>query len=61
VTTVVADLSDVPDHYFEQRLNRHGEMYYHLDTLVHISMQSTLEFYLTVGGKKYGSVTAQYD
>jgi hypothetical protein len=37
-----------------------GRRYYSIDTLVHISMQSVLEFYVTVNGKKDGSLTAQY-
>ncbi|KAF1944788.1 Hsp70 family protein [Clathrospora elynae] len=61
VTTVVADLRNVPDSYLEMKVNPIGETYFHVKTLVHISMQSTLDFYITVNGKKCGSIAAQYE
>jgi hypothetical protein len=38
-----------------------GKKYYSVAVEVHISMQSALEFFVTVNGKKYGSLSAKYD
>jgi hypothetical protein len=38
-----------------------GEKYYSVAAEVHISMHSALEFFVTVNGKKYGSLSAKYD
>jgi hypothetical protein len=61
VASVVVDLSDVDDCLFERGVNCRQELFYYLVLAVHISMQSTLEFYVTVNGKKCGFVTAEYD
>ncbi|KAF1944796.1 hypothetical protein EJ02DRAFT_452131 [Clathrospora elynae] len=38
-----------------------GRKYHSADCNVNISMQGALEFFVTVKGKRYGSVTARYD
>jgi hypothetical protein len=35
--------------------------YYELSFFVEISAQSSLEFFLTIDGKKYGSLSANYE
>jgi hypothetical protein len=55
------DLSKVPDSQMKRKRSPTGREYCEVHALVHISMQSSLEFSLTVNGKNYGSVTAKYD
>jgi hypothetical protein len=38
-----------------------GRKYLSVLSEVHISMQSALEFFVTIDGMKYGSLTAKYE
>jgi hypothetical protein len=53
-------LNDVPQHLFELNLSPHGEAYHRLVFDVEISVQSVLEFSVSIKGTRYGSVTATY-
>lgn len=60
VTKVKADFSDVPEKFFKKKTSKLGKVYCKLDATVNISVQSALQFYITVDGKKYGSLTTEY-
>jgi hypothetical protein len=61
VATLIVDYDDVPKHLLKTKKSPDGRKYFEIEAVVHISMQSSLEFFVTVGGKKYGSLTAQYE
>ncbi|KAH7383281.1 hypothetical protein BKA66DRAFT_512128 [Pyrenochaeta sp. MPI-SDFR-AT-0127] len=61
VATLTVDLDDVPSSCFEDETSPAGRKYSSITIEVNISMQSSLEFFVTVDGKKYGSLTANYD
>lgn len=61
VAKLTVDLSSVPKKEFKVKRGRAGCRYYRLDYEVEISIQTCLEFSLSVNGKKYGSVSANYD
>jgi hypothetical protein len=60
VATLHVKLSDVPQHLFIRHIDSFGLVYHSLSFEVEISVQSSLEFSVSVKGKKYGSVTAKY-
>ena len=45
---------------FKTKYNPKGELYYEFDFNVELVIQSALDFFMTVEGKRYGSVTAKY-
>lgn len=61
VATLTVDMDDIPDEYFERKRSPKGKLYYSIMSTINISMGSALEFFLTVGGQKYGSLTAAYE
>jgi hypothetical protein len=61
VATLIVDLDDVPASSIRARTNSYGQQYFLIDCVVHISIQSSLEFFVTVDGEKYGSLTAKYE
>lgn len=61
VATLYADLSDIPKSHWKTERAPDGRMYYSIETVICISMQSSLEFYITIDGKKCGSVKAKYE
>ncbi|KAH7396595.1 hypothetical protein DE146DRAFT_763611 [Phaeosphaeria sp. MPI-PUGE-AT-0046c] len=61
VATLIVDFDDVPASCYEHKVNDRDKKYLRLRAEVHISIQSSLEFFVTVDGKKYGSLTAEYD
>jgi hypothetical protein len=58
---VRVDLSDVPENAYVTCWSPCGRKYYELSFFVEISAQSSLEFFLTIDGKKYGSLSANYE
>jgi hypothetical protein len=61
VAKLTIDLGDVPKEHVETRRNNaRKKNYCSIRATVNISLQSSLEFFVTVGGKKYGSVTVDY-
>jgi hypothetical protein len=60
VATLCVNLNNVPQKLFVTRISPSGIPYYELAFHVEISVQSALEFSVSVDGKRYGSVTAQY-
>lgn len=61
VAQVTVDFSDVPADKFRLKRSPGGGLYHRLNYDVEISLQSSLEFSLTIDGVKYGSLTATYD
>ncbi|KAI4909431.1 hypothetical protein J4E90_008128 [Alternaria incomplexa] len=61
VATLIVDLSDVPEEDTELETSASGRKYHTINSVVNISLQSTLDFFITVNGKKYGSLTARYE
>jgi hypothetical protein len=61
VTTLIVDFADVPAHEIKRCVNSAGRTYFRIDYEVQFSVQSSLEFSMSVKGKRYGSVTASYD
>lgn len=61
VATLIVDLDDVPKSSLMPGISPSGQKYLTIDAQVHISMQSVLEFYVTVEGKKYGALTAKFE
>ena len=61
MATLNVDLNDVPDDMFQRRLSPHGVSYYKLLLNIEISLESALEFFVTVNGMRYGSLTAIYE
>ncbi|KAJ4324502.1 hypothetical protein N0V94_001242 [Neodidymelliopsis sp. IMI 364377] len=60
VATLRVNLESVPQKFFKAQRSPSGDLYYELAFNVEISVQSALEFSVSVGGRKYGLVTAQY-
>jgi len=60
LATLDVDLSVVPESEFELKYSPCGNPYHRLVFLIEISVQSLLEFSLSVNGVQYGSVTATY-
>jgi hypothetical protein len=61
VVTLTINLGEVPEEHYRTNYTAGGRSYYSIDVDVNISLQSALEFFITVKGKKYGSVTVEYD
>lgn len=60
IATLGVDLSGVPGHLYKACTSPSGASYHTLSFDVEISVQSALEFSLSVNGQKYGSVAAKY-
>jgi hypothetical protein len=54
------DLSDVPANEYEVHRSPSGRTFAHLVYTVDISIQSSLDYSISVNGKKYGMITAKY-
>jgi hypothetical protein len=61
VASVIIDLSVVPKDRWKAERSPSGDTYHRLSYSLEISVQSALEFSLTVDGKSYGSVKAAYE
>ena len=61
VAKLTVDLSDVPIHLRRRQQSPSGRMYYSIAIVVNISLQSSLEFFVTVNGQKYDTVTVEYE
>ncbi|EOA92058.1 uncharacterized protein SETTUDRAFT_86462 [Exserohilum turcica Et28A] len=61
VATLTSDLSDLPTKEMKLKTSSSGRKYYSVDCTVNISLQSALDFFITVKGKKLGSLTVSYD
>ena len=61
VATLTVNLKDVPSDCIKHNRNPAGRHYNSIYAQVHISMQSSLEFFVTVNGKRYGTVHAAYE
>ncbi|KAF5852971.1 hypothetical protein GGP41_001526 [Bipolaris sorokiniana] len=61
VAVLAYDMSDLSENDMHQRTSPSGRMYYSAKVTVNISLQSCLEFYVTVKGKKFGSLTISYN
>jgi hypothetical protein len=61
VATPTVDFDDVPQAHLKPCISPLGRPYFRIDSVINISMQSSLEFFVTVRGKKYGSLIVQYD
>ncbi|KAH4005899.1 hypothetical protein HBI56_097520 [Parastagonospora nodorum] len=61
VAKLSVDLSGVPENEYTTGLSPTGRMYRKLKFEIEISAQSSLEFFFTVNGKKYASLTANFD
>ncbi|KAF2130413.1 Hsp70 family protein [Dothidotthia symphoricarpi CBS 119687] len=60
VARLHVDLRNVPKHLFVARSSPSGAVYHQLKYTVEVSLQSSLEFFVTINGSRYGSVTATY-
>ncbi|KAF1969591.1 hypothetical protein BU23DRAFT_591586 [Bimuria novae-zelandiae CBS 107.79] len=60
IAQMVVDLNPVPEKKWCKAISPSGRRYRVLDFTVEISIQSALEYSLSVNGTKYGSVTANY-
>lgn len=60
VAQMVVDLNPVPKREWRKAFSPTGRPYCALDFSVEISIQSALEYSLSVNGVRYGSVTANY-
>jgi hypothetical protein len=60
VATLTVDLSKVPKKEFSAKQSPAGRRYHKIHFDLEISIQSALEFSLTINGKKYAAVTAEY-
>jgi hypothetical protein len=61
VVTLTINLGEVPQEHYVTEYSTGGRPYYNIHVEVNISLQSALEFFVTIKGKKYGSVTVEYD
>jgi hypothetical protein len=61
VATLTVDLAKVPVSCFEERTYPRGRKYFSILSEVNISMQSALEFFVTINDKKCKSVNAKYE
>lgn len=57
---MVIDLSPIPASEWRKAVSPTGRPYRFVDIVLEISVQSALEYSLSVNGTKYGSVTANY-
>ncbi|KAH3975901.1 hypothetical protein HBH98_042340 [Parastagonospora nodorum] len=60
LATLEVDLSGVPQDEFEVLRSPSGHTYHRIIYTVDISIQSSLDFSVSIGGKKYGRITARY-
>ncbi|EUC31458.1 hypothetical protein COCCADRAFT_38444 [Bipolaris zeicola 26-R-13] len=61
VAVLTVDSNDIPLVYLKRNTSPCGRQYYSINVTVHISLQSSLNFYVTIKGKKFGSLTVSYD
>jgi hypothetical protein len=61
VAELAVDLNDLSKDDMAMRISPSGRCYYRVKYEVCISMQSSLEFFVTVKGRKVGSLTVSYD
>lgn len=61
VAVLTVDSNDIPLVYLKRNTSPCGRQYYSINVTVHISLQSSLDFYVTIKGKKFGSLTVSYD
>lgn len=61
VVSLTIDLSVVPKDNFQPNHSPAGVLYHTLVFDLEISIQSLLEFFLSVKGQRYGSVIADYE
>lgn len=61
VAELTIDLNSVPESEFAAMRSPSGTTFYRLNFQVEFAVQSALEFWLSVKGVKYGSVTATYN
>ncbi|KAJ5062359.1 hypothetical protein J3E72DRAFT_393505 [Bipolaris maydis] len=61
VAVLTYDMSDLSENDMCRRISPSGRLYYSARCTVNICLQSCLEFYVTVKGKKFGSLTVSYD
>ncbi|EUC40240.1 hypothetical protein COCMIDRAFT_109318 [Bipolaris oryzae ATCC 44560] len=61
VAVLTVDSNDIPLSDLKRKTSPCGRQYYSIGVTVHISLQSSLEFYVTIKGKKFGSLTVSYD
>ncbi|KAF2849836.1 Hsp70 family protein [Plenodomus tracheiphilus IPT5] len=60
VARLCVDFGEVPALEFRTMQSLSGRRYYEVDFSVEISVQSSLEFAVSVNGKRYGSLIAEY-
>jgi hypothetical protein len=60
VAKLSADLTSVPEYYFNKHRNKANQLYYDVHFQVELSATSSLEYAISVGGTRYGSVAARY-
>jgi hypothetical protein len=61
VAEAPVDLGSVPEKYFKKKMSPLGRTYVELDFEIELFVQSSLEMYLTVDGKRYGTLTAAFE
>ena len=61
VATLNVDLSVVPKDEFKPLRSPTGALYHKLSFSIEISVQSSLEYSLSVAGEKYATLTATYE
>jgi hypothetical protein len=61
VAELAVDLDDVPERLFRKKRSKDGKIYHQVEYEIKISVQSSLEYSLSVEGVTYGSVTARYE
>jgi hypothetical protein len=61
VAQLIVNFDDVPQSKLDVRIGPNRKKYFSIHGVVHMSKQSSLEFFVTVTGKRYGSLTAYYD
>ncbi|KAJ4989461.1 hsp70 family chaperone [Stagonosporopsis vannaccii] len=62
VVTVVVDLGEASEGEFKTKFSPDGQMYYQLSYNIQVPVQSSLEIYLPVKGKRYGDkLTAAFE
>lgn len=60
VAKLSVDLTRVPEYYFKKCWNKAHQLYYDVHFEVELSATSSLEYAMSIGGTRYGSVTARY-
>ncbi|KAH6633342.1 Hsp70 family protein [Boeremia exigua] len=61
VAKATVDLSKVPEKAFLKKMSPIGRPYVQLNYEIELFVQSSLEMYLSVDGKRYGELTAAFD